>query len=139
MLLKDNTTGNGRAIGVHIKDGKKDADAFTPRFQKLVFIQFLNVGNGAICGCDDSTFISWVGTVWIAKKSDAVENQRDKKKREPPRNQRTPDRQDKQNGKDPASFEEGLKAHNFAVIFRPKKGVVKPAKTEPKKTEQGPQ
>jgi len=139
MLLKSNTAANGRAIGVHIKDGKEDADAFSSRFQKFLFVDFLNVGNGAICRCDDSALIGGIGAVWIAKKSDGVENQRDKKKREPPRNQRTPDRQDKQNGKDPASFEEGLKAHNFAVIFRPKKGAVKPAKTESEKTEQRPQ
>src|SRR4030095_13843709 len=135
MLLKSNTASNGRAIGVHIKDGKENADAFAGRFQKFVLIQFLNVGNGSIGRCDDGKLISGVGAVWIAKKSDGVENQPDKKKREPPRNQRAPDRQDKQNGKDPATFEEGLKTHDFAVIFRLKKGAVKRVKTEPEKAD----
>ena len=84
MLLKDNTAGNGCAVGVHIKDGKENADTFAARFQKFLFVDFLNVGNGAICRCDDGAFISRVGAVWIAKKSDGVENQRHKKKREPP-------------------------------------------------------
>src|SRR5205823_5974316 len=111
MLLKSNTAANGRAIGVHIKDGKEDADAFSSRFQKFLFVQFLKVGNEAIRRREEGKLVSGIGAVKNAKKSDCVKKQPHKKKPEPPRNQRTPDRQDKQNGKDPASFEEGLKAH----------------------------
>ena len=81
MLPKGNATGNRRAIGMHIKNGQENADAFTPRFQKFFFVDFLNIGNGAICGRDDGKLISGIGAIWIAKKSDGVENQRDKKKR----------------------------------------------------------
>jgi len=84
MLLKCNTAGNGRAIGVHIKDGKKNADAFTPRFQKFFFVDFLNIGDCAVCRRDHSALIAGIWPVWIAKKSDGVKNQRDKQKREPP-------------------------------------------------------
>ena len=84
MLLKSNTTAHRCAIGVHVKDRKKNADALAARLQKFCFVDFLNIGDGAIRRGNDSALIGGIWSIWIAKKSDRVKNQRDKQKRKPP-------------------------------------------------------
>ena len=84
MLLKRNTDVHRCAIGVHVKDRKKNADAFAARFQKFCLVDFLNIGDGAVRRRNHSALIGGIWPVWIAKKSDGVKNQRDKQKREPP-------------------------------------------------------
>ena len=63
MLLKSNTAVHRRAIGVHIEDGKENADAFTPRFQKFFFVDFLNIGDCAVCRRDHSALIAGIWPV----------------------------------------------------------------------------
>ena len=84
MLLKSNTAAHRCAIGMHVKDRKKNADALAARFQKFCFVDFLNIGDCAVCRRNHSALIGGIWPVWIAKKSDRVKNQRDKQKREPP-------------------------------------------------------
>src|SRR2546428_13587618 len=74
MLLKSNTTAHRCAIGVHVKDRKKNADALAARLQKFCFVDFLNIGDGAISRGNDSALIGGILLIWIAKKNDFVKN-----------------------------------------------------------------
>src|SRR5207302_4123294 len=139
MLLKSNTAVHGCAIGVHVENGKENSNAFAARFQKFLFVDFLNVDDRAVRRRNHGALIGGIWPVWITEKSDGVENQRNKKKGEPPCNEGSPNRQENQSDKDPATLIERLKAHDLAIIFRPKKPAVKPAKTESQMTQQRPQ
>src|SRR5438045_8951850 len=80
MLLKSNMAVHRRAIGVHIEDGKENADAFTSRFQIFFFVDFLNIGDCAVCRRDHSALIVGIWPVWIAITSEGVKTQREKQK-----------------------------------------------------------
>src|ERR1700719_3210871 len=111
MLAENDAAINRSAIRVHVEDRQEDADAASSRSQNVAFFDFDDVGNRPVRGGDDRVWIRWNAAFGIPEKIQRVSNQDDEEEEQPNAKKQTTERDNGQNRKDPAGFDESLEAH----------------------------
>jgi len=104
MLPVNHSSIHRRAIGVHVEDGKENADAAHFRFHYIRFIDFYDVGNGSVSRSENGVFVRRRNSVRITKKCERVKSKQQENQAQPRTNEPAGDDQHQKDRKYPACF-----------------------------------
>ncbi len=110
-LFVDDPAFDRRAIGVHVEDGKENADAFLPGLHNFGFIDLDNVRHRSVRRGDDRVRVLRGNALRIAEEPKNVNGQDQDEQKKPREKERARQRQQGEDDEDPARFVESLRTH----------------------------